>query len=157
MSASVGAYTMPYTTDSPRNVPKSATLASTHTSAAPITCDSPRNFSVANQRSATWPAMNGPTTAPAAPPARMYPHWSSVNCRCPRRNGYRIGSHAPQIAYWRNIITDKRGRMAVSFMRLRSVRRVEDRRAACAHGYPVWAPRVQAEYGSSSRDIGGTR
>ena len=62
---------------------------------------SPANPTPAN----TAPANNA---APAAPAAKQYPVWSNVNSRNPIKNGYKIGSQAPQIAYCKNIMMQRR-------------------------------------------------
>jgi hypothetical protein len=67
-----------------------------------------RNFSVAKYRSAICPATNGAMIAPTAPTANMSPISAPSNPWCPLRNGQSNGSHAPQIAYCRNIMNERR-------------------------------------------------
>src|SRR5258708_4213104 len=50
--------------------------------------------------------MNGARIAPIAPTANIVPICLGLNCNGPDRYDHNSGSHAPQIAYCKNIISD---------------------------------------------------
>ena len=90
----------------PTKTSNESVVARNQTRIAPARWLTASTRSVAKCRSASCPARNGPTIAPTAPDARITPHWSAENPRCPIKKGYNSGSHAPQMAYCKNIMSE---------------------------------------------------
>ena len=114
VNAMVGIYTMLYAIERINHAEYVVCIDVYHFNTPPTNMRTAKNFSVLKYLSANWPAIKGAAMAPIEPAnPRIMPICGPVKPSPPSAIGADkkravTGSHAPQSAYWRNIMAPKR-------------------------------------------------